>query len=663
MKQILYILLFLPALIFAQSGNIREVAPADLMTASYYLNETIKVKGGGYYNVTAVPNSKWNGNNPDSIFCIKVPDANPQGRNSFKASEDLSNQAYWIRAGTPDGFTVIENTDIAPDGSGSADRFVYVNGSPLRAYTNLPIIQGATYTVSLNIKVPPAHGNNDMRVRVELNDYSAGRVTIQPDTISKSWGRYTAYFIANATNQNPFVDIDFAAAGVDIGDTLALWGLQFEEVTTTDYKRTEITPTTPGYLYLNYIAHRGTVVVDELNNTGLEDYQLIQKALDYCGTVTNTGMVLIESNRTLTDGITIPRNVTLQGLHTGSASSGTYASAKTTVYLDLRNCLKTAITFQGNQYQLTGNGLKNILFIPVSAGYALLNTGNVIMSDVENIEVASWSTAGTRWLDYGIIIGAGSLANVFRDIKLLHLNKAGFWSVSSSIVKLDNIWVNEAPQGVVVTAAALYIDGGWFENLDSSALVFSGNLCHLNRVYTEDVPKSIGVASRTFNITKCSVFSVMNSDLQGGQLVADSLQVYIYLDSVRTATIMNNQVQASRINLVTTANTGYVTWINNVESNNSDVKVIDKLYQHVFNRDRIIIIGSTGQNSFIPSDNWMPHLKTNRLNFQPYTASEANALAPVKGMLIYVDDVIAMGPFIENGWYGYNGLAWQKLNN
>lgn len=664
MKYILSILLFIPLFAFSQANNsyIRYVNQSELLTGKFSSGEYLGDNTGANYRVTDIPNSLWNNNKPDSLFVYQVDDANPNGFNGFRMSEGLDNQSMWTRAGTPDGFSVIPDSDIAPDGTRTAERFVYANSSPLRGNTNTPIVAGRTYTVSLYIKVPVAACNNDMRVRIELNDYSAGRVTIQPDTVNKGWSRYSATLTANATNQNPFVDIDFGAPGTDVGDTLILWGLQFEDDNLpTKYKRTEITPTTYGKVYLHYIPRDGIVRIDELYNTRFADYQLIQRALNYCNSVNNVSTVLIEKDRTLTDTITIPVNVCLSGIATGNSLSATYDKIKTRVFLDLSNATKTAITFKGEgNTQLTAHGLKDIVFIPVSSAYALLNTGNTIRSQVEHVHLSSWSTSESKWLQYGIILGAGSLQNTIHDVSLMHLKTAGVWSVSSSIMKLDNIRVTVAAHGVVVSDGALYVDGGWFENLDSSAVVFSGNLCHLNRIYTEDVPKNTGIASRTLNIKKCSVFSVTNSDLQGGQLIADSLQTYIYLDSVRVATVMNNQIQASRINLVTTASTGYVTWINNVESNNSDQKVIEG-FQYV-DKDRITIIGSTGQNSFMPSDNWIPHLKTNYIGFGAgYTASEASELQVTEPTIIYVKTI--NGVFPITGFYGFDGNEWLRLNN
>lgn len=640
------------------SGFIREIPFVEALETEYFRGETVKINDG-YYVVKNVPNSNWNGNEPDGTFVIEGVDQNPSGVNLFRYSEELEDQGYWARAGSPDGFSIIPNCEIAPDGTRTADRFVYANSSPLRSHTvnnTISIISGEDYTVSMYIKVPSAASNNDMKVRVELNDFSAGRTTIEPDIVNKGWARYSVTLTANATNASSFVDIDFAESGVDVGDTLILWGLQFEPGSMTDYKRTELTPTEEGTVYLHYVPKHDIISIDELYTT-LDDTELIQSALDYAN-VENISTVLLKKDRTLTDTLTVPINVTLKGMSTSNTVGGTYEKLKTIVYLDLQDSTKTAITFVGEgDDQLTGNSVRDIAFIPISKGNALINTGNVIKGNIENVNMASW-TDDERYFNYGIILGAGSLDNVIRDCSFLHLNRSGIFSVSSAIMKIDNCRVTEAVHGVEVTSAALYIDGMWIENIDSSAVVFYGNLCHINRLYTEDVPKDTTVASRTLNIKKCSVFSVMNSDLQGGQLVADSLQTYIYLDSVRIATVMNNQIQASRINLKTTSQTGYVTWINNVESNNSDEKVIEG-FTHVYDKDKIIIIGSTGQNSFMASDNWMPHLKTNKLSFDTYTATEASALTPDAPMVIYVSST--NGTFTSVGFWGYVSSTWAKL--
>ena len=43
-------------------------------------------------------------------------------------------------------------------------------------------------------------------------------------------------------------------------------------------------------------------------------------------------------------------------------------------------------------------------------------------------------------------------------------------------------------------------------------------------------------------------------------------------------------------------------------------------------------------------------------------ASEAEAIStPGEGLLIYVNDTSDV--FTSKGWYGYNGTAWEKLNN
>lgn len=653
----------------SQNGQFdRLISIQSLIGGKFYRGETVKAKGsmGGYYYVSNIPNSLWNSNQADSLFVFPAIDASPDGENGFRASEELDNQTFWVRGGSPDGFSVIANSDIAPDGSRTADRFVYANSSPLRGNTNIAITTGQQYTVSLYIQVPPAASNDDMKVRVELADYSAGRVTISPDIINKGWARYTATLTADADNPAPYVDIDFGATGVEVGDTLILWGLQFEPGTrATDYKRTETTQTTEGVVYLHYLPENGKVVVDHLYNfKNLTDNQVVQKALDYCNSVESVSTVQLIKDRTWTDSITIPVNVHLVGISTGNAIGGTYEKIKTKVYLDLDSPGKTAITFKGEgSDQLTAQGVANIVFIPVSDGNALINTGNTIRATLENIDMSSW-VDNVRWFNYGIILGPGSLQNTIKDCSFLHIKRTGIYSASSAIMRINNCRVTEAIHAMEVAAAALYIDGLWAENIDSSAVVFHGNICHINRLYTEDVPKDTTVASKTLNIKKCSVFSVMNSDLQGGQLVADSLQIYIFLDTVRIATIMNNQIQASRINLKTTSSTGYVTWINNVESNNSDKKVIDEIKDglvHIFDKDKIIMIGSTGQNSFMESDNWIPHIKSNRLIYDPYTATQASALTAIEGMLLYVTDT--NGTFTSKGFWGYTGAAWEKLNN
>jgi hypothetical protein len=619
MKLLITILLF-PLFLFAQvdkegtnqNGNYdRLVSASSLLGGKFFRGERIKARGvyGGEYIVTDVPNSLWNNNVEDSLFVWKVQDAAPNGRNGFRMSENLDNQTYWQRGGTPDGFSIIANSDIAPDGSRTAERFVYVNSNPLRGSTNTAITTGQSYTVSLYIKVPIAASNDDMKVRVELNNYSATRVTISPDIVNKGWARYSATFVANADNANADVAIDFGATGVDVGDTLVLWGLHFHSGTTaTPYIRTEITPSVSGTLYAHYLPENGVVVLDKLYNFKNDpDYLLIQKAFDYCNAV-NQSTVLLIQDRTLTDTIRQPINVHLDGVSTGNTVIGTYNKLKTKVFVDLNSTTKTAITFVGEgSDQLTGHGVTDIVFIPISDGYALINTGNTVRSTLSNIDISSWSTSATRWLNYGIIMGAGSLQNTIEHASFLHLKTAGLYSLGSAILNMIDVRVTEAVYGAVVDAAELNADMVWFENIDSSAVYFNGNICHLNRIYTEDVPKTPGTVSNTFHIVTCSQFTCTNSDLQCGDIPTSEFQNAFYFDDVRESTVAFNQIQSARSNLETTVNTGFTNWLYNVESNNSDVKV-SVGFGRVFNRSRILILNSTGQNSFINTANWIPRL-------------------------------------------------------
>ena len=43
------------------------------------------------------------------------------------------------------------------------------------------------------------------------------------------------------------------------------------------------------------------------------------------------------------------------------------------------------------------------------------------------------------------------------------------------------------------------------------------------------------------------------------------------------------------------------------------------------------------------------------------TSTQGSALTPIEGLLIYVTDT--NGTFTSKGWWGYNGSAWEKLNN
>jgi len=138
-------------------------------------------------------------------------------------------------------------------------------------------------------------------------------------------------------------------------------------------------------------------------------------------------------------------------------------------------------------------------------------------------------------------------------------------STAANTIELNNVTVRYSTYGIRVTGGSIYGNDVLIETCDSSAIQFYGTLCNLNFIDTEGIPKTQSVKANVLDIKKADVFTLYNSDINGGEPPVHSGMVNIALDDVRTATIQGNEIVNNGRALSTTSKTGSVNWIGNVE--------------------------------------------------------------------------------------------------
>jgi hypothetical protein len=252
----------------------------------------------------------------------------PQSTNLALRSEEFDNAGFWSLANSG---SISTNTDIAPDGTTTADRLV--------AGANFSQVQCAitgtadtAYTGSIYIKRITGSGVVNLRVSENADI---------PITVTNEWTRVSATVTSTTTTVR--LGVKLATSG----DEVAIWGAQLEQ---GSY------PTS----YIPTVASTVTRNADVISKTGLSSYinssegVLYYEAKYFSNNIVN---VLSISDGTNNNQLRIGSDIS--GSFTGLVTvSGVTQAVFSGGINSLSNYSKIALKYKNNDFSLFVNGVK-----------------------------------------------------------------------------------------------------------------------------------------------------------------------------------------------------------------------------------------------------------------------------------------------------------------
>ena len=363
--------------------------------------------------------------------------------NFFRYSQEFDN-AYWTKTNV----TVTANSDVAPDGTTTADTISATanDGRLLQTSSEVTVTSGLTYTISAWIRRKTGTGT------VQFYCLQAPAGGFSGDLgITSTWARYTFTFTANSTGANTRL----FQLGTS-GDEVYVWGAQMEQRSSvTAYTATTTAPIT-NYIPALQTAAAGVARFEHNPVTGeslgleIEEQRTnrLLQSEDLSTTWANTRSsdstnVVISPNGTLT-GDKLIEDATASNSHfilSGfvSSTSGTYTAS---VYL---KAAERSFAFIGITDLLTGGAERRIN----------LSTGVV---DSTNIGGAgSWTSisgtstsVGNGW--YRVTVTATQGAGTLLSLQIYTGNASGAQVYTGDGYSGIYIWGAQLEAGAFATS-------------------------------------------------------------------------------------------------------------------------------------------------------------------------------------------------------------------
>lgn len=610
---------------------------------------------GATYEITNVPVSTYNSNNPDSSFVhLTGGDKARWSKNYILRSEELNN-ASWAYPGDPD-IIVLTDFEVAPNGRKIAERWVKNATGGHNCWTTAFTTQvGEKWTLSFWAKSGVAASNDNAYLRANL---AFDNTVLQDIQVDSEWRRYSmTHTVVDAFASERY---SIFLAG-DAGDSIDITMVQVEKGdVVSDYKRTESTASTEGTLYAVYKPTSPVIEVDQVSQGRLNDSDCLERAAAFAVTQKEK-TVFCRKNRTITETVTLPMGSSLRGTYDGGAIGAEYESQGTVFRLDLNNASLNAFEFAATGTYEAGGVIEGIMMVPVSSGRAAIKTNDGYFQQIKNVSIENFPST-TEHLSYGIDITTGSLALNIDRVKIRHASVAGIFFSGSTLLNISNSMVQDSEVGIISTGDGLRLENVWFENIDSCAIIHTGtnSIVNLNRVYTEDVPENEGSVANTMLIKSAGNFNatgvLFNGEGDGNTLLK--------LENVRTANIIGSRFVNANLAIETTSATGTVTLI----GNQSSVTIPPASFEGIYDSTKVTVLGANTSTSNTLYNNLIPRLETYDADInisqidsgylhQPTIHTELLLNSPTIGNrnenLVRTSEVIAPA----NGWSGSASAA------
>ncbi len=342
---------------------------------------------------------------------------------------------------------------------------------------------------------------------------------------------------------------------------------------------------------------------------------VLRRARDWCYEIGDAYRINLPDTVTLTDSVRIKPNIHFKGTATtGGDLNGKVGSM---ILADLNDASKPVFVIDSTSSYHSSIGLTNMhiqALSPASCAVQLIHPNAPLF---ERITIDGG--VGDRYFKDGIRMSA-SINTEIREIRIKHIEDIGIHAYTSNIqgttTTLHKCWITAADIGLKQDSASMGLVATELimESIDSSAVIAENNWFQLRGGYTEDIP---------LNNTKTAAIFDLGSKFPSGA-VHPTYQISNTKITPQSGGDPNNPAikvdYASRLivedcyfinvgfSLNTTANTGPISWINNMERTGTNF--VYDLKGLADTSKLTMIAGSKGfsstPKSYIGGDLWFP---------------------------------------------------------
>jgi hypothetical protein len=346
---------------------------------------------------------------------------------------------------------------------------------------------------------------------------------------------------------------------------------------------------------------------------------VLRRAIDWVYGIGNAYRINLPDTITLTDSVRIPPNVHLAG--TATTGGGLNGDMGTMVLANLNDATKPVFVIDSTSSYHTAVGITNMHIHAQSPALCAIQLIHPNAPLVQRLTINGGT--GNRYFKEGIRISA-SINTEISHIRITEIEDIGIHAYKSNIqgttTTFHKCWITAADIGIKQDSASMGIVATEviFESIDSSAVIAENNWFELRGGYTEDIPLNNVKTAPIFDLGSKMpsgavhpTYQISNTKITP-QSGGDPNNPAIKVDYASRVIVENSYFINVGFSLNTTANTGPISWINNMERTGSNF-VYD--LKGLADTSKLTMLGaSTGfsstPKSYLGGDLWFPTLYT-----------------------------------------------------